>query len=238
MSQDTFVFKQFTIQQDKCAMKVGTDAVILGAWVNTKEANQILDIGTGTAILSLMLAQKSTANIDALEIDKASFEQAVENVQFSKWVNQINVIHTSFQDYYSEQEKKYDLIISNPPYFIDSLKAKEDARTNARHNTLLPFEELIKGVVKMLNTKGKFCVILPINEAGILRDLAETNGLQISKLLRVRTKAGKENEKRHLMQFEFKPQTFSENTIVIEKENRHDYTDEYKELTGDFYLHF
>ncbi len=238
MSQDTFVFKQFTIQQDKCAMKVGTDAVILGAWVNTKEANQILDIGTGTGILSLMLAQKSTANIDALEIDKASFEQAVENVRFSKWVNQINVIHTSFQDYYKEQEKKYDLIISNPPYFIDSLKAKEDARTNARHNSLLPFEELIKGVVKMLHVKGKFCVILPINEAGILRDLAETNGLHISKLLRVRTKAGKENEKRHLMQFEFKPQTFSENTIVIEKENRHDYTDEYKELTSDFYLYF
>ena len=238
MSQDTFVFKQFTIHQDKCAMKVGTDAVILGSWVKTTDAKEILDIGAGTGVLSLMLAQKCNAHIISIEIDKDSFEQASENVSFSKWAKQIQVIHSSFQDYSNKEVKKFNLIISNPPYFIDSLKAKEDARTNARHNSLLPFEELIKGVVKLLDAKGKFCVILPIKEAGILRDLAEASGLHLSKLLRVRTKEGKENEKRHLMQFEFNPQSFSESTIVIEKENRHDYTDEYKELTKDFYLHF
>jgi tRNA1Val (adenine37-N6)-methyltransferase len=238
MSHSTFVFKQFNIQQDKCAMKIGTDAVLIGAWVETKDASSILDIGTGTGIIAIMLAQKSTAKIDAIDMELSAYEQAAENVRFCKWNEQINVHHATFQEYNSRINHKYDLIVSNPPYFVDSSKAHGEERTHARHNDHLPFEELVKGVSKVLQPKGRFCVILPKQEAAQLRAIAERHGLHLSKLLRVKTKADKEAEKRHVMQFEFNPQSFSESTLVIEKDGRHEYTDEYRQLTRDYYISF
>lgn len=238
MPHQTFVFKQFNIQQDKCAMKIGTDAVLIGAWVDAKGAKTILDIGTGTGVIALMLAQKSDAKIDAIEVELSAFEQASENARFSKWNEQIKVHHKAFQEFSNSVSHKYDLIVSNPPYFVHSSKAAGEERSHARHNDLLPFEELIKGVVKTLDKKGRFCVILPKQEAAMLRTIAEREGLHLSKLLRVRTKADKDTEKRHLMQFEFKPQSFSESTLVIEKDGRHEYTDEYKALTKDYYISF
>lgn len=238
MPQETFVFKQFTINQDKCPMKVGTDAVLLGAWVMPGNAKQILDIGTGTGILAIMLAQKSTAHIDAIDIDVAAVEQAKENAEFCRWRERISISHATLQQYSKQVNHKYDLIVTNPPYFKDSSKSPEEGRTLARHNDYLPFDELVDGVIKLLDAKGKFFVILPNKEAGLLKELAEKKGLKLSKLLRVRTKHDKETEKRHIMQFEFSPTSFSESTIVIEKEGRHEYTDEYKELTKDYYIHF
>ncbi len=238
MAHQTFVFKQFNIQQDKCAMKVGTDAVLLGAWVKTNGAKSILDIGTGTGIIALMLAQKSSAQIDAIDIEVSAYEQATENVRFCIWNERINVYCTSLQDYVLKVKHSYDLIVSNPPYFSHSSKSAEEERTHARHNDLLPFEELISGVVKLLDKKGRFCVILPNKEASIFRNIAESKGLHLSNLTRVRTKANQDTEKRHLMQFEFESSSFSENTIVIEKDERHEYTDEYKELTKDYYINF
>ncbi|MFL5754350.1 MAG: tRNA1(Val) (adenine(37)-N6)-methyltransferase [Bacteroidia bacterium] len=238
MPHQTFVFKQFNIQQDKCAMKIGTDAVLIGAWVDAKEAGTILDVGTGTGIIAIMLAQKSKAQIDAVDVELSAYEQATENVRFCKWNEKIRVHHSSFQDFSTKSRNKYDLIVSNPPYFVHSSKAAGEERSHARHNDLLSFEELVNGVVKALKKDGRFCVILPKQEASMLRTIAEKHGLQLSKLLRVRTKADKETEKRHLMQFEFTPHSFSESTIVIEKDGRHEYTDEYKELTKDYYISF
>lgn len=238
MPQETFVFKQFTIHQDKCPMKVGTDAVLLGAWIQAQQSKNILDIGTGTGVLALMLAQKCTAAIDAIDVDVEAIAQAKENVEFCKWRDRIKVHHISLQKYVKECTHKYELIVSNPPYFTDSSKSPEEGRSLARHNDFLPFNELIEGVVKLLDQKGKFFVILPNKEAGILKDLAEKKGLRLSRLLRVRTKHDKATEKRHIMQFEFSPTSFNEETIVIEKEGRHEYTDEYIQLTRDYYINF
>lgn len=238
MPKQTFVFKQFAIHQDKCAMKVGTDAVIIGSWVNPQAARRILDIGTGSGVIALMLAQRSTAEIEAIDIDKDSCEQALENVKFSKWPARVKVRQISFQDFSNLSQDKFDLIVSNPPYFIDSLKSKEESRAHARHSDLLPFDAMISGVKKLLHPGGKFYLILPSKEANLFRDMAEQKGLHLSKLLRVRTTRDKSTEKRHVMRFEFSPKSFSEETIIIEKDKRHEYTQEYKELTKDFYLQF
>lgn len=238
MPSTSFAFKQFTIKQDKCAMKVGTDAVLLGAWIVPNDSKQILDIGTGTGVIALMLAQKTEAHIDAIDIEEEAFIQAQQNVSESKFSNQIHVSHISFQDYSKTTNKKYNLIVTNPPYFEQSLKSSDEQRSHARHADVLPFEELLDGVLKLLDEKGKFCLILPTLEAVKFRTLAEKKGLNLSKLLRVKSRVDKNTDKRHLMQFEFKPSEFSEQTIAIEQLERHQYTDDYKELTKDYYLNF
>lgn len=219
-------------------MKVSTDAVLLGAWVIPNGSTRILDIGTGTGIIALMLAQKSNAKITAIDIDKDSTEQAAENVACSPFHQKVEVFHQSFQQLVEQCKDKFHLIVTNPPYFIDSLKSNDDVRKIARHTDSLSFEDLLDGVKKLLDDKGKFCVILPKNEALLFRDLAKTRGLYLSKLLRIRTRSEKDSEKRHLMQFEFKESEFSESTLVIEEDAHRNYTEEYKALTRDYYLNF
>lgn len=238
MSSSTFAFKQFVIQQDRCAMKVGTDAVLLGAWVYPNGSKKILDIGTGTGVIALMLAQKSPAQITGIDIDQKAVEQAIINFKESKFSDQLQAIHTSLQHFAKNCNDKFDMVVTNPPYFIDSLKSSDTTRSTARHADLLPYEDLIAGVKKLLSDKGKFCLILPKNEAIMFRELAEGQGLHLSKLLRVRTRFDKDTEKRHIMQFEYQPSEFSESTLVIEKDSRMSYTDEYKNLTKDYYINF
>lgn len=238
MANESFCFKQFSVKHDKCAMKVGTDAVLLGAWALTDNSEKILDIGTGTGVIALMLAQKCTATIDAIDIDESACNQAKENIHNSKWENRISVHHTSLQKFSENNPVKYDLIISNPPYFIDSSKANDVERTNARHADMLPHEELLNGVLKLISDKGKFHVILPLKEGELLRDMAEEKKLYLSKLTRVRTRADKSTEKRCLMQFELTRKTFAEDLLTIELDERHNYTEEYKALTKDYYLAF
>lgn len=237
MSNQSFAFKQFKINQDKCAMKVGTDAVLLGSWVNALNSKTILDIGTGTGIIALMLAQKSGARIDAIDIDNNAFEQARENINSCNWKDRITAHHISLQQFVTECTQKYDLIVSNPPYFVDSSKAIEESRSNARHTDQLGYNELLDGVLNLLNPNGKFYIILPTKEGESFRELAEEKKFYLTKLTRVITRADKP-EKRLLMRFEFIRRTFSESSIVIEKDERHSYTDEYKELTKDYYLAF
>jgi len=238
MPNDTFEFKKFKIKQDRCAMRVSTDAVLLGAWVIPNGSKSILDIGTGTGVIALMLAQKSSAEITAIDIDKESTEQAKLNVAESIFSSQVHVLHSSFQDLVQNSSQKYSLIVTNPPYFIDSLRNSSDTKATARHTHTLSFEDLLFGVKKLLDEKGKFCLILPTNEARIFRELAQAKGLYLSKLLRIRTRLEKDSEKRHLMQFEFKESEFSESTLVIEADSHRNYTEEYKSLTKDYYLHF
>lgn len=237
MASQEFVFKQFTILQDKCAMKVGTDAVLLGSWVNTNGAKKILDIGTGTGIIALMLAQKSEAKVDAIDLDENAFLQAVQNANNCRWNSRINIFHISLQKCSVPQNDKYDLIVSNPPYFVDSSKAMEEARTNARHTDQLPFDDLLDGVIRLLDANGSFYVILPTKESQVFREMAEKQNLFLTKSTRVITRNDKP-EKRLLMKFEFTKKEILENSIVIEKDTRHTYTDEYKELTKDYYLGF
>ena len=238
MSNDTFEFKRFKIRQDRCAMRVSTDAVLLGAWVIPNGSKNILDIGTGSGVIALMLAQKTDARITAIDIDKESTEQARTNVAESTFRDKVEVLHSSFQELARNSSQKYNLIVTNPPYFIDSLKTSSEPRTTARHTDALSFEDLISGVKKMLDQKGKFCLILPTKEAQLFRQMAESKGLYLSKLLRIRTTPEKDTEKRHLMQFEFKETEFSESTLVIETDVSRNYTAEYKEFTKDYYINF
>lgn len=237
MSSQEFVFKKFTILQDKCAMKVGTDAVLLGSWVDTTGAKKILDIGTGTGIISLMLAQKSDAKVDAIDLDENAFNQAVDNVASCRWKSQIQVYHISLQKCSVINDDKYDLIVSNPPYFVDSSKALEESRTNARHTDQLPFDDLLDGVLRLLSPTGAFYVILPTKESQLFREKAEEQNLFLNKCTRIVTRTDKP-EKRLLMKFEFTKKELEEDSIVIEKNGRNSYTDEYKELTKDYYLAF
>jgi tRNA1Val (adenine37-N6)-methyltransferase len=238
MASDTFEFKQFRIRQDRCAMKVSTDAVLLGSWVTATEASDILDIGTGTGVIALMLAQKSKGRVTAIDIDRESAEQARANVAESVFSGRVEVIHDSLQNVAAKGKPTFNLIVTNPPYFVDSWKSNDDTRKIARHTDTLSYDELLYGVKKLLHPKGKFCLILPTNEARKFREMSESSGLFLSKLLRVRTRLEKETEKRHLMQFEFKQSEFSESTLVIEEDNNRSYTQEYRALTRDYYLHF
>src|SRR4051812_37120730 len=161
MSDSTFRFRQFTVHQDKCAMKVGTDAVLLGSWIRPGLSRYILDIGTGTGLLALMIAQKSFAGIDAIDIDQGAFFQATENVRISPWYSRIYIYHQSFQNFSKTTTKQYDLVVTNPPYFHDASKPSIESRIHARHDDQLTFLELANGVKKVISPEGKFYLILP-----------------------------------------------------------------------------
>ena len=233
MSANKFEFKQFAVSQSKCAMKVGTDAVLLGAWVEINEAQNILDIGTGTGVIALMLAQKSNASIIALDIDAMACEQSRENIMNSPWPNSVSVLNESLQQFAAAQQVKFDLIVSNPPFFIDAYKSAEEAR----HTDQLPFIDLVKCSIQLLNPNGRVCIILPTKESLKFRELAAANNLYLTKITHVKTTQYKD-EKRQLLQFELINKKLVEQTLVIEQEERHCYSQEYKELTKDFYLSF
>ncbi len=234
MSNQYFKFKQFTIWQDKCAMKVSTDSVLLGAWTDVYNAKKILDIGTGTGLLALMLAQRSVANIDAIDIDEEAVLQAKENVEKSKWSDRIRVIYTSFQDF-SLLSNKYDLIVCNPPYFNENTKSPKLSRNIARHTDKLNHEEIISGVKNIIEDNGRFCIILPYEQGIDFICKAKNNGLFCNRILKVRPKRN-HGIKRLLMEFSLIPVSIKDEEIIVENEKRHDYSEQYKVLTQDYYL--
>ena len=240
MSSPNFQFKQFTIQQERCAFKVGTDSVLLGSWVNPESTHHILDIGTGSGILALMMAQKSNALVMGIDIDEDAFHQASENANASKWRERIQIQHTSIQDFLASslQPLKFELIISNPPYFNSKAHATGTSKSIARNTEQLPFKELVKASLQLLSDEGKLCVVLPTPEAKLFRSIAENAGLVLSKLLRVQTKASENFEKRHLLQFEKTAFHYLEEILIIEENGHLNYTHQYRELTKDFYLAF
>jgi tRNA1Val (adenine37-N6)-methyltransferase len=157
-----FRFKQFTIIQERSAMKVGTDGVLLGAWTKVPQAGSILDIGTGTGVIALMLAQRSAdALVTGIEYEMEAAREATENAENSPWSNRLNMLHISFQDFYKTCPAKFDLIISNPPFFINSRKPKEGKLSAAKHNHLLPLDDLALGIANLLSDDGIFSLILP-----------------------------------------------------------------------------
>ncbi len=232
MPNSYFQFKQFTVSHDKCGMKVGTDGVLLGAWVNVDHAKNILDIGTGTGLLALMVAQRSVAHIVALEIDKHAAKQAEENVSNSPWADRIEVIETDFKVYVSD--RKFDVIISNPPYFIDSLASPDLQRTMARHSGELTHIELLRGVSQLLSTDGEFSVVIPIETVDSFKEIAESCGLFPCRQMLVTTKLGGA-PKRALITFSFTGQA-CETTHLLTEVARHQYSKEYIALTKDYYL--
>lgn len=236
MSQ--FQFKQFTIHQDKTAMKVGTDGVLLGAWVSDKlVGNRLLDIGTGTGVIALMLAQKHpNAEIDAIERDEHAAIQAGENVAQSPWFNRVTIHHILLQNFIAEAKHLYSDLVCNPPYFIKGWNVDAISRKHARDAASLPHEELILAAIKLLNSNGKLHLILPVTEAAIFYDTAIQSGLYCSNKTVVYTKIGLP-AKRWLMSFSKQPVEMVNDVLYIADINNI-YTPDYKQLTGDFYLSF
>ncbi|PKP13134.1 MAG: tRNA (adenine-N(6)-)-methyltransferase [Bacteroidetes bacterium HGW-Bacteroidetes-3] len=231
-----FQFKQFSIQQDKTAMKVGTDGVLLGAWANLDfNPSRMLDIGAGTGLIALMMAQRSDAEIiDAIELNDAAYEQTVENFENSDWGDRLFCYHASLAEFTDEIEDKYDFIISNPPFYTSTYKELSKERAMARHAESLTYNDLLESTSKLLSENGNCAFIIPFEEAENFIKIAEKNKLYPNRITSVKG-AINSAVKRSLLQFSFlKTETnFSELTLEL---SRHNYTEEYKNLVQDFYL--
>jgi len=238
MSNQAFKFKQFSIDQDRCAMKIGTDGVLLGAWSSLDHnPASILDIGTGTGLIALMLAQRSGAElIDALEIEENAYEQSVENFEKSDWGDRLFCYHAAFDEFVEEmqEEEKYDLIISNPPFYSEDYKTGNEKRDQARFAEALPLTELIEGASLLLSENGRFDIIIPFSEESNALNIAKEHSLFPNRVTRVK---GTESSpvKRSLISFGFGETETEIDELVLEI-SRHNYTEEFKDLVKDFYL--
>jgi len=235
MPNPYFSFKQFTVYQDQCAMKVGIDGVLLGIWAPVDEAAHILDIGTGTGLIALMIAQRSQAIVDAIDIEPQAVLQATVNAAHSPWSERVKVMEISLQDFAEATVQRYDLIVSNPPYFINSTKAPYENRSTARHTDSLSHEELIKNAILLLKPTGRICVILPVNEGLRCIELAIQHGLYCSSQVSVFPKPGAD-AKRLLLEFSLRSCEKSISSLIIETEQRHHYSQDFTRMAKDFYL--
>jgi tRNA1Val (adenine37-N6)-methyltransferase len=231
-----FYFKQFSIEQERCAMKISTDACLLGAWTQCDDAETILDIGTGTGLLALMLAQKNKkATISAVECDEAACSQASDNFRKSPWSERLNAVYCKIQDF--KPEYLFDLIICNPPYYPEQnfLKSPNPQKRVARSDALLPFKDLVDAVSVFLKPEGQFNLILPIEVAGVFVEIANSRGLYLNSSASVFTQIGKKS-KRTLMQFsKINSELISEDIFIREKIAEQPlYTERYRKLLKDY----
>ena len=236
MANDYFSFKHFTIYQHRSAFKVGTDGVLLGAYADISGVRNILDIGSGTGLISMMLAQRCDAQITAIEPDYESFKQTCENISRCDWHNRITVEHSDLQNFNSKHEK-FDLIVTNPPYFSDSLKSPDSRRSAARHNDSLTTVEILEGVLKLLNDDGRLQLIMPYVEGNVFIAEANKYGLYCNNILKIKPLPNAEIRRLILTfsRFQKKP---IEKLLTIERGSRHEFTEEYINLTKYFYLKF
>lgn len=236
MANNYFSFKQFTIYQDKSAFKVGTDGVLLGAFADIAGVKRILEIGTGTGLIAIMLDQRCEAEIIAIEPDYESYIQACDNVRLCKWSSRIKVEHTNLQNYYPGKEK-FDLIVTNPPYFTDSLKNPDPRKSAARHNDSLTSEELLVGVSRLLDDDGHLQLIMPYVEGTVFIAEAQKYGLYCNNILKIKPLPMAEI-RRLILSFSRERLKVIEKFLTIEHGKRHEFTEEYINLTKDFYLKF
>lgn len=233
--EEGFQFKQFYVSHLQSTMKVGTDATLLGAWADAGDTTNILDIGTGCGVIALMLAQKSAANILGIDIDVDSTLEAAANFAASPWRDRLSAKYTSLQKFASENgQPKYDMIVSNPPFFTSSLKNTSESKALARHNDSLSFEELISFSKRILLPEGRLYMILPATEEKTIIRLAGKNELSIAKICRI---SAKTNRKPNRVMFCLinGNQQFEESSLVIRKfSNKH--TTEYNSLLKDYIL--
>lgn len=240
MQEPDFRFKQFSIWHDQCAMKVNTDGILLGAWSSLTSAKSILDIGSGTGLIALMLAQKAAeakqdTQITAVEIDPAAANQASTNVARSPWSQQIEVIKQDIQSFSRDRSVKFDLLVSNPPYFTNSLRAQGEARDKARHNDGLSFDDLLKSAEKLCSDCATFNLILPSNEADRLLKLAPDFNWHLCNRCQVSTVTGK-TPTRSLLSLTRTKVAVPTITELVIRDKTNSYTQEFTELCRAYYL--
>jgi tRNA1Val (adenine37-N6)-methyltransferase len=238
MVNNYFSFKQFTVHHDKCAMKVGTDGVLLGAWANVVNAGNVLDVGAGTGLIAIMMAQRSGALIDAVEIDENACKQATENVAACPWKERIVIHHDSFQHYAANTTSQYDIIVSNPPYFSNSLKSPLQLRSLARHDDSLSNESLLRCVAHILAPEGRLYVIIPAIDINRFIALAGLHGLYPSQMIKIRPVPCKAYSRCLIELSNDICRTCTETELIIKQGSSKEYTDAYKALTRDYYLNF
>lgn len=228
-----FKFQQFTVYHDLCAMKVGTDGVLLGAWVDVSNVKTALDIGTGTGLISLMMAQRnSSLSINAIDIDTGAILQAKININQSPFANNTHIQETALQ--HLDTETKYDVIVSNPPFFNDSLKSTDKQRNLARHTDSLSAEDLIHHASMLLNDSGKLSLIYPYEYKETLINLASEYKMSISRVTSV-LPTPNAAPKRILIELSKQKSKLTETELILEVD-RHVYSTEFQELVKDFYL--
>lgn len=233
-----FQFKQFRVVQQHSAMKVGVDGVLIGAWADISGAHRILDIGAGTGLIALMMAQRCPkAIIDAIDIDPEACTESKFNAEQSPWGERINVICSSLKEFIITTDQKYDLIVSNPPYFSNGLKAPHLSRSAARHADALPLEELMTALTQLLVKGAKTALILPSESLSEVKHLAEMNQLFLSRLCLVKPNPVKPVF-RIMVEITNEQCSLKEEELMIEYDQHFDYTPEYRQLTKDFYLKF
>jgi tRNA1Val (adenine37-N6)-methyltransferase len=237
MPNTWFRFKQFTIEQEHSAMKVGTDGVLLGAWSSVPgPGSRVLDVGTGTGLIALMMAQRTKdVWVDALEIDPSSAKQAKENFQNSPWSERINCIPASFQEYASQCKFKYDQIICNPPFFTASRKTPSKEKNLARHDDSLKLRDIFDGSIPLMKESATISLILPFDKEEQASALISEHQMHCKRLCRVIPAPGKP-VKRVLMELSFTTGVCYKNDLIIETGRRHAYTDKFKSLVDAFYL--
>jgi tRNA1Val (adenine37-N6)-methyltransferase len=236
MSNPWFQFKQFRIEQEKSALKVGTDGVLLGAWCEVTNTKHILDVGTGTGVIALMLAQRSEAEIHAVEINGEACLDAKNNFEKSPWADRFKLFHTDFNHFSQSSPSHYDLVVSNPPFFEKSLKSADPASSAARHDLYLSFPQLITGAKSVLTELGRLAVIIPAGAFDDFRETARLSGFFLLRKTIVIPKIGKQT-KRILLEFSLSRHFPDENELVI-LIDRDTYSEDFIGLTKDFYLNF
>lgn len=236
MPNDYFAFKKFTVRQERCAMKVGTDGVLLGAWVDVGNAQRILDVGTGTGLIALMLAQRSEALVTAIEIDEAAAGQAAENFRDSPWSQRLRCLQTSLQDFQLSCDNKFDLIVCNPPFFRNGFRPENHLRGMARHETALTLHDLMQAAGRIIHDPGRLALIYPFDEQDRIASLARSFGMTRQRTTIVKPYAGKPP---HRILTELgKQQHFGTSPDVLElwDTQNQTMTDAYAGLTRAFYL--
>lgn len=240
MSNPWFQFKLFTVYQEKCAMKVCTDAAIFGAYISSQEKNagnnetNILDIGTGTGLLSLMTAQKVEGNIDAVEVDEEAYKQAGENFRNSAWKSRLSVFHTDIIQI--KLNKKYNIIISNPPFFQNSLKSINKQKNIAKHTASLPYADLASVVYSNLTDNGRFYILLPFTEFKVFEKIATEKQLALMKKTDIRSTTSSGYFRTIGVFTNEAVQKFTEEILTIKNSNN-EYTNDFVQLLKDYYLY-
>ena len=236
MSNDRkFHLKQFSLSHHRSTMKVGTDAMILAIWTSVDDPKKVLEVGTGSGIISLLIAARSDARLDEIEIDEASFHEAEKNFRYSPFFYRMNAIHSDFNEFTKGNSTRYDLIISNPPFFINDLRSENEQKKSARHADSLTYDQLCTGSSGLLAAKGTLCVVLPYNESKLFLKKALNKKLHLQKQLIIFPRRGDPPNRINLQLGFRKPDVTKTEKFIIREENG-SFSEQYVQFFKDYYL--